>query len=233
MIINNKIDDIYVSVIEDVAYAEASFTVHKIGVADCVVNTPEISGAMDENGKAVFKIPDGVYRIYIIPNDPNFVTLEQDFLVIYNFLPYLIEYVEETLCKGEDLNCSSCGEISIKEVHENFFKSVLYLTCKGILPELKLLRKSNCDTFKILDQEEELLSFYGRFNFDFKEKIKEFFVYLYVDLYQMHFNSIKETEDTLLPVFNFDTIKKCMYKLGFSYEDLICKLDNLKCDCDE
>jgi hypothetical protein len=232
MIITNNIDSVYISVIEDVIYANATYAVYKINVAGQVNSEASLTGVLDVNNTASFKLLDGSYIIVINSFNNNAPVIEQDFIVLYNYLPTLIKYVKDAVC-----DCDHCTEKDkLEKLQKNFFNTIMFLSCKGILYNLPFVLTKNCEVFNILKSEDEKREYYGIFNFDYEEKIKEFFIALYLDLHYNYVNSLKDTPvpeaQSLLNVFEVENIKRCMYSLGLDLDTQICNLTKMNCGYD-
>lgn len=227
MIITNNIDSVYISVIEDAVYANATYAVHKINVAGLVSSEAYITGSLDGDNIASFKLPDGPYRITINSFDNNAPIIKQDFVVLYNYLPTVMGFIKEAVCK-----CNTCSGVGkLEELQKSFFNTIMFLSCKGILLNLPFLLTKNCELFSIIETEQEKMEYYGTFNFNYEERIREFFIALYLDLHYSYTNSIKGVvipeSQSLYSIFEVVEMKRCMYNLGLDFDGQISTLSKL------
>lgn len=237
MIIINRKDNMYLTVVSDDRFANTSYSIHRITIADCVEERATLTGGVDADGNASFKLPDGKYRIKLVHSRPDIADLEQEFLVMYNYLPTLMEYIEDAICGDLNSLCPGCGDDDEKTLQENFFKTFMYLNCIGVFSEFTLVKFKSCLNFNAIKNEEETRRYYGRFNYNYKRALKEFFAYLYVELYNRHIRIVRDVEDaegaSLKEIFQFKKMRVCLHRMFIDYDNLICKFDELNCDCDE
>lgn len=232
MIINNTKNNIYVSVIEDIGISNATYSVYSVDARGCVNPVATLTGELDADNRTDLILSDGIYVITVFTEDEQFPTIEQEFIVYYNFIPQLIEYTNNALCKGEGSLCTSCKtENELEDLFKDYFKTMTYLSCTGILPNLKLLRHKSCEITKVVNTQEEMYKYFGRFNFDYKRELKTFFAHLYIELYYDFTNIIENSETPEEDVFEFEKIERCIYNQGFDYVKTISLLNNLNCEC--
>lgn len=235
MTIYNLKNGVQVSITEDIdGYIGASYVVNKIGITGCAENNIVAQGTVSDTNDFKVTLDDGIYKVTVTPNNIGLnPTISSNFVVFYNYLPCLVEDIKSVLCSDF---CNECTEESKSDsLLKKFYSTIMYLNCLGLLPELPLTRKISCKHFHNYKKEKESLCNYGKFNFDYNNKIKEFFTYLYMEIYNKHLTSIKEVdckEDCLNSVFNFQTISDCITKQGFDTEDIMCQINNLNCNCD-
>ena len=236
MIIINKPDSLYIAIEKNEEYLESTtYSIHKVDTSGCISEDAEAEGVIVSNFKKNFKLSDGTYILKVKDtniNDPkkNFCT---EFKVFYNYLPVLLEYLKNMFCTKK---CNPCCDK--KELLEKYMEVMSYLACKNFLKDLILVKHTSCTFFEDIQEDKNYQKFLGKKVFNYEEKIKEFFLYLYLELFNTFSYTITDSNFTMedkIKMFRLKELEVCFLKAGYDFSKLQCELDdfNLKCNCDE
>lgn len=237
MIISNRQDSVLFKLLpEETTFTTASYAIYKVDSRGCLDSTPFLTGPLTVELLSLV-LSDGNYFIKVSTQD-NVNFIEQYFYVFYNQLPGILKTMKKLFCYSNN-NCDDCENTEEKSkllLYEDFYKIILPLLCMGLLEELPATKGLVCKHNKILLDSEEYKRYYGRFNYNFKDKIKEFFIYFYAELYRVQMNLIKDSESDALEIkdmFSFEEIQKCLYRSGIDLQEIMHSINNLNCGCDE
>lgn len=237
MIISNRQDSVLFKLLpEETSFITASYAIYKVDSRGCLDSTPFLTGPMTLELLSLV-LSDGNYFIRV-STENNVNHIEQYFYVFYNQLPGILKTIKKLFCNSAN-NCNDCENTEEKDtlsLYQDFYKTVLPLLCMGLLDELPATKSLLCKHNTILLNSEEHKKYYGSFNYDFKDKIKEFFIYFYTELYRTQMNLIKDSEsDTLIikKMFSFEEIQKCLYQSGIDLQEIMSIINNLNCNCNE
>ena len=133
------------------------------------------------------------------PEDTDIKYLTQEFIVFYNFLPYLTDTIIKSLCNSAP--CNNCDDKDEDKVLlERYYQVSMYLNCTGLYDKLPVLKSFVCDQTNMLIDRCEYIRYYGKFIFDYSDNIKKYFAYLYANLYKATILNIKEISPKVLYV---------------------------------
>ena len=232
MIVFNKKDNVFFYIHEDKGYVGKTYSIFKIKETNCIESSPIISGEIPLDLKITLKIPDGKYQISI-EGENEVPDIQENFIVFYNDLPYILKKLQRVFCK-----CNNCEELNIKLLHEIFFDTITYANCLGLDDEMKLVNNLSCKLHAKLKLETTQESLYAkkRSKDSYIDKIKQYLLYFYTELYLKHSQSLKEENQDIKDIdqlFNIDVFKNCMFDSGYDFEEIVRKYNSINCGCDE
>lgn len=216
MIVNNLSDKVHIIFSEGEVLEGATYTIQGKnfnGTGDI------IDGALE------IQLPDGSYKIIV--NNGEYEDYKECFTVFYNGLPLIVDLIRKILCP-----CGNCK----KTTDEDLLKALYELT--GFFQNAKLLcssytfnRELNKGFRQILEQK-EYEAYYGEFKFDYRTSVRDLLAYAYVELYLMSSNALNLSEkelDNVNNLYKVDSLEKCLYRLGYNLEDIICSIEKQDC----
>lgn len=228
MIVSNLKDKIYILVEAEDQAPSTHYTITPINSNGCLDESKARSGDLLDN-QVELSLPDGRYLFSIYNEEGE--DFEQVLTVFYNYLPYLIRDLQDLVCP-----CSNCQEKNSEETLEVFFKLVGFLQQTGLVCSLSGFKNTLSKYFGVLQKEEEYARHYGEFVFDYKKNVLNTLVYTYIDLYQRLTNQPQNNQedlDQLNDMLKVDIMERCLYKLGYDFQDIVCEINKSKCNCDE
>lgn len=216
MIVNNLSDRVHFVFSEGEALEGATYTIHG--------KDKPISGDIIDNAVEI-QLPDGSYKIVV--NNGTFEDFEECFTVYYNSLPSIVNLIRKILCP-----CSGCKKTTDEDLMKAFYELTGFFQNSGLLcSSYTFNRELNKSFRQILDQK-EYESYYGEFKFDYKASIRDLLAYAYVELYLKSSSALNLSEDELEKMNNLykiDSIERCLYRLGYKLEDMICSIEKHDC----
>ena len=225
MVVNNLTDKVFI-LMEDEAFFSKPYTITKLNSSGCEIPDSQIFGETTEAGEIFIPLLDGKYLLEV---EGDMVTHSEAFFVFYNGAPEVIKTIRSILCP-----CSGCKKVDSKTLQQVFYQVIVYMTVTGLLcssritlPELERQGKIHMDAKKYAE-------YYGEFRFDYDKQIERFLAYFYAELYSKFTNTLNTSQedlDSVNSMLGIDTMEKCLYKLGYSFNDILCNVQN--CGCDE
>lgn len=227
MIVSNLTNKIHI-VLNETSSELASYIVREVDPSGCILDTIEASGLAEE-GIITFSIDkDGFYIIEVTTEDN---IIREYFSVYYNEIPDILRDLSKVLCP-----CSNCENVFYEDVADTFFRVIAYATKTNFLCNSTLMKHSLSMSSDILKSKKDYEKYYGSFNFSFEDNMKKTLINFYIELYYIFSNGLKLTDNDLNDInnlFKIDHFEKCFYKKGVKLEELLCLLEQSKCNCNE
>jgi hypothetical protein len=230
MNIFNKFDSIIIK-FDNTIYVNGNYAIYKVK-KDCIENTPIKQGVIPASLSVSLKLPDGEYYCKAISTGV-IQTDEKQFTVIYNSVPMIINEIKSALCN----TCLDCREDINKDLKENFYNINVYMGKSNIICMLDAYKNFTLkNQYNKLSSEKEKKKFYDKFCFNYTKNITLDFAYIYMELYYIMSNTLRESEDdlnTLKRLFDLDTFKECFLKYNIDLDEILEDIKNYydECDC--
>lgn len=218
MIIYNEKDKLSIKIINKEKYTNKTFKILKDN-SNC-----EDSAYIDEyKGEDVlsFKLDDGSYTITFILDENT--TEEKCFIVYYNNL------INEVLSFIKHYICSECRDCIEKKdnaiLYEDFFNINNFIICENLLDFLTYTKCKFCEVNENIKYKKEQEYYFGKSNFSYKDFIKEIIVSLYVDLYNLSIENIRDidlTKEDIDVIFSFQNMEKCFINTSIDLSNIFC-----------
>lgn len=228
MIVNNLKDGVYI-LPEAAESMYTSFTVTPLTLGGCPINSKTITDELLLEGVKL-ELPDGKYQLTI--SGMTTVDIDSTFSVFYNGLPNFIDKIQRVLCP-----CTNCGNA---DKDEQLLEALFY--ANGFMQTAGFACGHNGYTlaiekyYEILSKAVEYEQYYGTFVFSYKKAVQDVLVYSYIDLYISLTDALRTGQDALEEMnllLKVDIMERCLYKAGYIFSDIICEINENKCNCDE
>lgn len=226
MLVNNLIDKVYILFNEEYTLSGKTYLIKSVGTFNCVSDNIKLQGIV-ENDSIILQLDDGKYVVEVISEDgPNF---KEVFVVYYNGLPDIIKDIKNALCP-----CKQCLDITLEALFKTYFKVSGFIEFIGLSCELYSTTVLKQKFFKVLKDELEYQQYYNTFKFSYEKALKDLLANLYIELYSLSTNQLSTSDndlESINSVFKVDIMEKCLYKLDYDFNDILCLINNSKCKC--
>lgn len=225
MVINNLIDRIYIVVGFEKLYSKP-YTIYKLDSASCPETVGSIHGEVSSEGTIEVELSDGKYQIVIQGETAD---TEECFSVFYNKAFDIMHTLNRVLC-----SCDSCDNKGDEIYFKAFYDILAFMTATGLLCRSRISIPELDRQGEILNNNRIFAEYYGTFKFDYINQITKFLAHFYVELYYLftdNLNTSQEDLDTINNLLNIDLFEKCLFSLGYSFNDMLCNIQ--KCNCNE
>lgn len=228
MIVNSLKDGVYI-LPEAGEEMYTDFTITPLTLGGCPINSKIITEEIKPEGVKV-TLPDGKYKLTF--SGPTAVDSEKVFPVFYNGLPSFIDKIQNVLCP-----CTNCDNADKDEL---LLEALFYTN--GFMQRAGFACGQNGYTlavekyYEILSKVVEYEQYYGTFVFSYKKAVQDVLVYSYVDLYLSLTDAVRTGQDALEELnllLKVDVMERCLYRAGYVFSEIICDINENKCDCNE
>lgn len=223
-----------IELIGDTSLDTVSFSVYGYESKDCLNTEMVLSGPIPDDFMVSAVLPDGKYQIALEGLPGELGIIEQDFYVLYNKLPKLVEDISDIFCNADCTNCSE-DLISLK-LNKIFFETNLFLSCTGLGEELVRYKKLSCELNEVLNKACEYEKYFGNFKFDYEKSIKDLLATFLIEVYVKEVSQIRLLNTDITEIdslYNIKALERCLYTNKINMKDILCDINNAKCNCDE
>lgn len=228
MVVNNLSDRVYILFDEEESLNGGEYVVHKLDVYGCPIPEVQAQGVIIED-EVTLQLKDGAYQITVtLDSHPDFTGV---FSVYYNSLPEIVNEISKVLCP-----CNICKEATLDELFKVAFRIHGFAISTNMICNSQSLTLIMYKYYKILTDAKKYQKYYGVFNFSYEKAIQDLLANFYIELYNMSTDQLGTSEkdlNTINAIYKIEFMEKCLYKLGYDFNDILCKINNSKCNCNE
>ena len=215
MIIKNRIGKVEIH-LENVPTTKNTYTIKNLN--NCLIVSQGILPTLENNTSVLdLKLDDGNYELSL-----SYQSLPEHFTVHYNFINNFVTKFKKIIC-----DCFTCkkDETALDKL---FFETISFLNYTGYMCTLKSTKYLD-DCYKTLSQSENTKKIFGKFTFDYKDKITTFLILIFLEIYQNEYENYPTDIDDINTMFSIDIIEKCLNNKGIDFNYILTLSKNYRC----